>query len=54
MRRGLAERLVADPGLDIGEIAARAGFADPAAFGGGLRRWFGASPTAFRARRSAG
>jgi len=54
VRRSLAERLVAEPGLDIGEIAARVGFADPAAFGKAFRRWFAASPTAFRSRRSAG
>ena len=54
VRRRLAERLIADPRLDVGEIADRVGFADPAAFGKAFRRWFGVSPSAFRARRSAG
>jgi AraC-like DNA-binding protein len=53
-RRRLAERLIADPRLDVGEIAGRVGFADPPAFGKAFRRWFGVSPSAFRARRSAG
>ena len=54
VRRRLAERLIADPRLDVGEIAGRVGFADPPAFGKAFRRWFGVSPSAFRARRSAG
>ena len=54
VRRRLAERLIAETGFDVGEIADRVGFADPAAFGKAFRRWFGVSPSAFRARRSAG
>lgn len=53
-RRSLAERLVLEATLDLGEVAARAGFADAAALGKAFRRWFGASPTAYRARRSGG
>lgn len=52
VRRREAERLIAEPALDIGEIAGRVGFADPAAFGKAFRRWFGVSPTAYRARRT--
>jgi AraC-like DNA-binding protein len=48
VRRLLAQRLVDDPSLDLGEVAARVGFADPAAFGKAFRRWFGTSPSAFR------
>jgi AraC-like DNA-binding protein len=51
VRRELAERLIAEPALDIGEIAGRVGFADLAAFGKAFRRWFGVSPTAYRAQR---
>ncbi len=54
VRRTLAERLIADPRLDIGEVAARVGFADPAAFGKAFRRWFGVSPSTYRAQRSTG
>ena len=54
VRRRLAERLIAETGFDVGEIADRVGFADPAAFGKAFRRWFGVSPSSFRARRSAG
>jgi AraC-like DNA-binding protein len=53
VRRTIAQRLVADErSLDLGEVAARVGFADPAAFGKAFRRWFGTSPSAFRARRT--
>ncbi len=48
VRRTLAHRLMDDPSLDVGEVAARVGFADPAAFGKAFRRWFGTSPSAFR------
>jgi AraC-like DNA-binding protein len=50
VRRTLARRLVAERTLDLGEVAARVGFADPAAFGKAFRRWFGELPSAFRAR----
>ena len=50
VRRVAAERLIAEPGLDIGEIAARIGFADQAGFGKAFRRWFGMSPTVYRSR----
>lgn len=54
VRRLAAERLLAQPSLDVGEVAGRLGFADPAAFGKAFRRWHGVSPTAYRARRSVG
>jgi AraC-like DNA-binding protein len=59
VRRTLALRLLdgerageAPPAL--AEVAARAGFADLQALGKACRRWFGASPSALRARRRAG
>jgi AraC-like DNA-binding protein len=54
VRRTLARRLVADDALDLGEVAARVGFADLTAFGKAFRRWFGEPPSAARARRTAG
>jgi AraC-like DNA-binding protein len=50
VRRTLAEGLVRD-GRDLTEVAQRVGYADPAAFGKAFRRWFGESPSVFRARR---
>ena len=52
VRRTLAQRLVVDDSLDLGEVAARVGFADRAAFGKAFRRWFGECPSAFRAHRT--
>lgn len=53
VRRALAQRLVDEDALDLTEIAARIGFADQAAFGKAFRRWFGESPSVYRARRRA-
>lgn len=50
VRRTLARQLVDDARLDLGEVAARVGFADPAAFGKAFRRWFATTPSAVRAR----
>lgn len=50
VRRTLAERLVDDRSLALGEVATRIGFADLAAFGKAFRRWFGRSPSAARSR----
>jgi AraC-like DNA-binding protein len=52
VRRTLAQRLVAEESLHLGEVAGRVGFADLAAFGKAFRRWFGESPSAFRGRRT--
>lgn len=50
-RRHLAQRLVAEGRLPLGEVASRVGFADQAAFGKAFRRWFGASASTLRGRR---
>jgi len=52
VRRALAERLVDDRSLALGEVATRTGFADLAAFGKAFRRWFGQSPSAVRSSRT--
>lgn len=52
VRRATAQRLIADASLDLGEVAAAVGFADLAALGKAFRRWFGESPSSYRARRS--
>ncbi len=54
VRRPLAQRLVVEGALDLGEVARRVGFADGAAFGKAFRRWFGEAPSACRTRRTAG
>ncbi len=54
VRRTLAERLVGEATIDLGEVAARVGFADLAALGKAFRRWYGESPSTYRARRTAG
>jgi AraC-like DNA-binding protein len=54
VRRALAHRLLVEEALDVGEVAQRVGFADPAALGKAFRRWFGQSPSSFRSRRSPG
>ncbi|MDX2166683.1 MAG: AraC family transcriptional regulator ligand-binding domain-containing protein [Deltaproteobacteria bacterium] len=51
VRRALAEQLLADERAELSQVAGRLGFADLAAFGKAFRRWFGESPSAFRARR---
>jgi AraC-like DNA-binding protein len=50
-RREQAERLLADPALDVAEIAYGLGYADPANFGRACRRWFGVAPSFYRERR---
>lgn len=50
-RRRVALGLVKDGRLPLGEVASRCGFADQGAFGKAFRRWFGAAPSALRARR---
>jgi AraC-like DNA-binding protein len=51
VRRALAERLVAEERFSLEEVATRVGFGDLSTFGKAFRRWFGVSPSAFRARR---
>ncbi len=48
-RRASAERLLADPGRSIAEVARRLGYSDPAHFSRAFQRWTGVSPRAFRA-----
>lgn len=54
VRRTEAETLLREPTLDLGEVAARVGFADLTAFGKAFRRWHGISPSAFRTGRAHG
>lgn len=48
LRRELAEELVEAGLLTLGEVAARAGFAEQASFTRAWRRWFGGPPSARR------
>lgn len=49
-RRRRAEQLLAERHLSIEEVGDRLGYTDPANFGRAVRRWFGCSPSAVRAR----
>lgn len=49
-RRQQAEMLLANPSLDVAEIAYGLGYADPANFGRACRRWFGVAPSYYRER----
>lgn len=49
LRRALAEKYLADPGLTICEIAFLLGYVDQSSFGAAFRRWTGDSPRRFRA-----
>ena len=51
VRRDLAMRYIADPGLALGEVAYLLGFAEPSPFHRACRRWTGSTPAA--ARRAA-
>ena len=49
LRRDLALELLAEPELDVAEIAFRLGFAHPPAFHRAFKRWLGISPSEHRA-----
>ena len=49
-RRELAEQYLAQPGMNLLEIAYLLGFADPSNFFRAFRRWFDATPGEYRAR----
>lgn len=48
LRRGQARRLLADPAVDMGEVARRLGFSDTANFYHAFRRWENRTPGAYR------
>ncbi|WP_204249020.1 AraC family transcriptional regulator [Nocardia arizonensis] len=54
VRRGLAEQLLDETRLSVGEIAERLGYAETAAFTHAFRRWTGAPPRAHRRARPRG
>jgi AraC-like DNA-binding protein len=49
-RRDKAEQLVTGGHFTLGEVAAQLGFAEQASLSRAFRRWFGSSPSAWRAR----
>ena len=48
LRRGLAVRYLTRSNLQLTEVSARLGYADPAVFSHACRRWFGSSPKDIR------
>jgi AraC-like DNA-binding protein len=46
----MAETLLRESGLALGEIAERLGFADLSTFSQAFKRWYGVAPSAFRSR----
>jgi len=52
-KKARAARLLRDPELGFGDVAAALGFDDTANFGRACRRWFGMSPGAYRRRAAA-
>lgn len=54
LRRGLAERYLADPTLSLEETALMLGYAESGAFRRAFRRWHAMSPGEFRKRALAG
>jgi AraC-like DNA-binding protein len=51
LRRELAFRYLAEPGVTLGEIAFLLGYSDPSAFNRAFRRWAGCTPQAHRRKR---
>jgi AraC-like DNA-binding protein len=49
-RKELACRLLRDTDLNVGQVAAIAGYSDPSAFGRAFRRWTGDTPAQWRSR----
>jgi AraC-like DNA-binding protein len=49
-RSAMAETLLRESGLALGEIAERLGFADLSTFSQAFKRWYGVAPSAFRSR----
>jgi AraC-like DNA-binding protein len=52
VRRGAAERLLADASLSVGEIGYLLGFSEPSAFHRAFKRWHAATPQEYRRRAS--
>ncbi|HEX6241184.1 MAG TPA: helix-turn-helix transcriptional regulator, partial [Polyangiales bacterium] len=52
-RREATERLMADPKLSLLDIALLVGFSEQSAFNRAARRWFGVTPSEFRAHKRA-
>jgi AraC-like DNA-binding protein len=50
LRRGLAERYLAEPHVSVTDVAFLLGFSDASAFNKASRRWFGTSPLTLRRR----
>lgn len=51
-RRALAAKYLADPRLQIGQIAGLLGYAEQSTLNRACRRWFGTTPRAYRAGRA--
>lgn len=49
-----AQRLLANAALDVQQVAARLGYAEPANFTRAFRKWTGQTPSGWRAQRPAG
>ena len=52
-RQAAAQRMLAEPGRKIGDVAQALGYSDPAHFTRAFRRWTGTTPMEFRRARDA-
>lgn len=52
LRKEYAERLLADVGFSVAEIATLLGYTEPPNFGRAFRRWYGVSPATWRRTKS--